>query len=184
MTLKDMEFKKSIVPIFILFFCLFMISVSRGMGESFGVFLLPLSDTFDWDRASVTSIYSVYMFSLGIGSLISGIIFDKFGGKFNYVLGTLLLSCGYYISGYLNELWQFYIFLGVFSGLGASMVGIIPSQSIISKWFNKKLSSALSIAYSGQGLGVLILAPLCQILISKYGWETCLLYTSDAADDL
>jgi MFS family permease len=171
MTLKDMDFKKSIVPIFILFFCLFMISVSRGMGESFGVFLLPLSDTFDWDRASVTSIYSVYMFSLGIGSLISGIIFDKFGGKFNYVLGTLLLSCGYYISGYLNELWQFYIFLGVFSGLGASMVGIIPSQSIISKWFNKKLSSALSIAYSGQGLGVLILAPLCQILISKYGWK-------------
>ena len=85
MTLKDMDFKKSIVPIFILFFCLFMISVSRGMGESFGVFLLPLSDTFDWDRASVTSIYSVYMFSLGIGSLISGIIFDKFGGKFNYV---------------------------------------------------------------------------------------------------
>ena len=51
------------------------------------------------------------------------------------------------------------------------MVGIIPSQSIISKWFNKKLSSALSIAYSGQGLGVLILAPLCQILISKYGWK-------------
>ena len=62
-------------------------------------------------------------------------------------------------------------FLRSFSGLGASMVGIIPSQSIISKWFNKKLSSALSIAYSGQGLGVLILAPLCQILISKYGWK-------------
>ena len=70
MTLKDRDFKKSIVPIFILIFCLLMISVSRGMGESFGVFLLPLSDTFNWDRASVTSIYSVYMFSLGIGSLI------------------------------------------------------------------------------------------------------------------
>ena len=123
MTLKDRDFKKSIVPIFILIFCLLMISVSRGMGESFGVFLLPLSDSFNWDRASVTSIYSVYMFSLGIGSLISGIIFDKFGGKFNYVLGTLLLSCGYYLSGYLNELWHFYIFLGIFGGFGASMVG-------------------------------------------------------------
>ena len=85
-----------VLAIFILFFCLFMISVSRGMGESFGVFLLPLSDTFDWDRASVTSIYSVYMFSLGIGSLISGIIFDKFFGTlygilFSYILFSSIL---------------------------------------------------------------------------------------------
>ena len=41
------------------------------MGESFGVFLLPLSNYFSWDRASVTSIYSIYMFFLGLGSLLS-----------------------------------------------------------------------------------------------------------------
>jgi len=156
--------------ILVLIFCLFMTSFSRGMGESFGVFLLPLSHHFDWARASVTSIYSIYMFFLGLGSLLSGIAFDKFGSKFNYIFGTILLSIAYGSSGYLNKLWEFYLFLGVLGGVGASMVGIVPSQSILAKWFDKRLSTALSIAYAGQGLGVLFLAPLSQILINKYGW--------------
>ena len=109
--------------ILVLIFCLFMTSFSRGMGESFGVFLLPLSHHFDWTRASVTSIYSIYMFFLGIGSLLSGIAFDKFGSKFNYIFGTILLSIAYGSSGYLNKLWEFYLFLGVLGGVGASMVG-------------------------------------------------------------
>ena len=140
------------------------------MGESFGVFLGPLSEYFNWDRASVTSIYSVYMFCLGIGSLFSGLLFDRFGSKFNYIFGTFLLCLAYGLSGFLQELWHFYIIIGFCGGLGASLVGIVPSQSILSKWFEKKLSSALSIAYAGQGLGVLFLAPLCQILINKHGW--------------
>ena len=55
----------------------------------------------------------------------------------------------------LQKLWEFYLFLGVLGGIGASMVGIVPSQSILIKWFDKRLSTALSIAYAGQGLGVL-----------------------------
>ncbi len=147
-----------------------MTSLSRGMGESFGVFLLPLSDYFSWDRASVTSIYSIYMFFLGLGSLLSGISFDRYGAKFNYIFGTSLLAIAYGTAGDLEHLWQFYLFLGIMGGIGASMVGIVPSQSILLKWFDKRLSSALSIAYAGQGLGVLFLAPICQILIVKYGW--------------
>ena len=142
------------------------------MGESFGVFLLPLSDYFSWDRASVTSIYSIYMFFLGLGSLLSGILFDRYGARFNYIFGTSLLILAYGAAGYLEHLWQFYLFLGIMGGIGASMVGIVPSQSILLKWFDKRLSSALSIAYAGQGLGVLFLAPICQILIVKYGWGT------------
>ena len=141
------------------------------MGESFGVFLLPLSDYFSWDRASVTSIYSIYMFFLGLGSLLSGILFDKYGAKFNYIFGTSLLAIAYGTAGFLEYLWQFYLFLGIMGGIGASMVGIVPSQSILFKWFDKRLSSALSIAYAGQGLGVLFLAPICQVLIGKYGWS-------------
>ena len=66
-----------------------MTTFSRGMGESFGVFLLPLSDHFNWNRASVTSVYSIYMFCLGVGSLLSGMAFDRYGAQFNYIFGTI-----------------------------------------------------------------------------------------------
>ena len=87
------------------------------------------------------------------------------------MFGMGLLAIAYGLSGYLNSIWQFYLILSFFGGVGASMVGVIPAQSLISRWFNKNLGSALSIAYAGQGLGVLILAPLSQLSIVEFGWQ-------------
>ena len=141
-----------------LFFCLIMTAFSRGAGESFTVFLLPLSEHFHWERAAVASVYSVYMVALGIGSLIAGLAFDRYGARLNYLVGCGLLAIAYGLAARLDSLWQFYLVLGVCGGLGAAMVGIIPSQSLISRWFDQRLSTALSIAYAGQGLGTLFMA--------------------------
>jgi len=171
-------FIASLFSLFVLFYCLTLTSISRGAGESYAVFLLPLSSHFSWDRASVSSIYSVYMVCLGIGSLLSGLSFDKYGPRFNYMVGLGLLSIAYGLLDSLSSIWQFYIFLGILGGLGASMVGVIPAQSLVSRWFDKNLGTALSIAYAGQGLGVLIMAPLSQISIDHFGWQTSYKYIS------
>ena len=171
-------FIASLFSLFVLFYCLTLTSISRGAGETFAVFLLPLSSHFSWDRASVSSIYSIYMVCLGIGSLLSGLSFDKYGPRFNYMVGLGLLSIAYGLLDSLSSIWQFYIFLGILGGLGASMVGVIPAQSLVSRWFDKNLGTALSIAYAGQGLGVLIMAPLSQISIDHYGWQASYKYIS------
>ncbi len=169
--------KNKLPPQFlILLFCVLMTAISRGMGETFGVFLVPLSTHFEWNRASITSVYSIYMLSLGFGSLIAGLIFDRFGARFNYLFGTGLLVTSYTIAGVLEYLWQFYLFVGFLGGLGAAMVGIIPAQSLISRWFNTRLASALSIAYAGQGLGTLIMAPAAQFCILWIGWSDTYTY--------
>jgi MFS family permease len=152
-------------------FCMLMIASSRGMGETYGIFLLPLSDNFGWNRANVTSIYAVYMISFGFGSLLSGIAYDRFGPRFNYSFGLLLLSACYGLAGSLSSIVDFYLVIGVCGGLGAAMVGIVPMQSLISKWFTHKRTTALSIAYSGQGIGVMVLAPTSQFMIEKFGWQ-------------
>jgi len=155
----------------VLFFCLTLTAISRGMGETFGVFLLPLSAHFDWERATVTSVYSIYMVSLGIGSLLSGMAFDRFGARFNYCAGVALLTIAYGLAGKLNYLWQFYLAIGVCAGLGAAMVGIVPTQSLVSRWFDKRLATALSVAYAGQGLGALMMVPLAQLAIERFEWS-------------
>ena len=168
----------SFSSLLVLFYCLTLTSISRGAGESFAVFLLPLSTHFSWDRASVASIYSIYMVCLGLGSLLSGLSFDKYGPRFNYMVGLGLLSIAYGFLGNFSSIWQFYGFLGVLGGIGASMVGVIPAQSLVSRWFDKNLGTALSIAYAGQGLGVLIMAPLSQISIDHFGWQLSYKYIS------
>ncbi len=152
-------------------FCMIMIAASRGMGESYGIFLLPLSEAFGWSRANVTSIYAVYMVSFGFGSLLSGIVFDHFGPRFNYTIGLCMLAGCYWYAGNLESILSFYLVIGVCGGAGAAMVGIVPTQSLITRWFTNRRSTALSIAYSGQGLGMMLLAPTAQIMIESSGWQ-------------
>jgi len=150
----------------LLLFCVLLTAISRGAGETFSVFLLPLSQHFGWERAAVASVYSVYMVSLGVGSLLAGLVFDRLGARFCYLLGTSMLAVTYGLAGSLQSLWQFYLLPGVCGGIGAAMLGIIPAQSLVSRWFDKRLSLAMSIAYAGQGLGQLALVPLAQLAIT------------------
>ena len=172
MVLKPIFWPKiSLVPFFVFLFCLVMIASSRGIGESYAIFLLPLSDSFHWKRANVTSIYAVYMIAFGFGSLLSGLVFDRLGPRFNYTIGLGLLTGCYYFAGYLDSLLSFYLVVGLCGGIGAAMVGIVPTQSLISRWFKKRRGTILSITYSGQGLGVMALAPTAQIAIQEVGWQ-------------
>lgn len=148
-----------------------MIAASRGMGETYAVFLLPISDNFGWNRASVTSVYSVYMIAFGFGSLLSGLVFDRLGPRYNYLIGLALLASSYGLAGQVTSLLSFYLVIGVCGGVGAAMVGIVPTQSLISRWFTRRRTTALSLAYSGQGIGVMLLAPAAQMAIDKFGWQ-------------
>ena len=153
-----------------------MTALSRGAGETFSVFLLPLSGDFDWERASVASVYSVYMVSVGLGSLLAGVTFDRFGARFNYLSGSLILAMTYLSAGKLDQLWQFYLVIGIGGGIGASMIGLVPTQSLVSRWYHKRLSTALSVGYASQGLGTLTLVPLVQWFIERSDWQNA--YTS------
>ncbi|NQV98689.1 MAG: MFS transporter [Rhodospirillales bacterium] len=173
--------QSSLVPGLLIFaFCLLMIAASRGMGETYAVFLLPLSVEFGWNRASVTSVYAVYMVAFGFGCLLSGIVYDRLGPRFNYLIGlVLLVSCyGFAGSGWLTSLAAFYLVIGICGGVGAAMVGVVPMQSLISKWFFRGRATALSIAYSGQGIGVMLLAPTAQFTIDRVGWQGAYLQAS------
>jgi predicted MFS family arabinose efflux permease len=58
------------------------------------------------------------------------------------------------------------------------MVGIVPTQSLIARWFVRGRTTALSIAYSGQGIGVMLLAPAAQITIEAIGWQDAYMLAS------
>ena len=159
-------------------FCLMMIAASRGMGETYAIFLLPLSDSFGWNRASVTSIYSIYMVAFGFGSLLSGLVFYRLGPRFNYMIGLGMLAGCYGFAGKLESILSFYLVIGICGGVGAAMVGIVPTQSLIARWFMRGRTTALSIAYSGQGIGVMLLAPAAQITIEAVGWQDAYMLAS------
>ena len=147
---------------------------ARGIHSSFGVFYVALLDTFGWSRAITAGVFSVVLIVDAVVSPIVGHLLDRFGPKKVVGAGCLLLTAGLLLSSRIESLWEFYLFFGLVSALGLSFMGMIPHVVLVSEWFLTKRASALGVVYSGTGIGILLLAPLSEWLISTWGWERAL----------
>ena len=145
--------------------------LSRGIGESYAVFLLPLAREFGADRASLTGVYSTYMLFAGMMSPLAGIAFDRLGPRFCYCVGLALFGSAYALAGWLDALWQLYVLVGVTGGIGAALIGMVPASGLANRWFRARLASAMGVLYAALGTGLLIIAPGTQWLIERYGWR-------------
>ena len=155
----------------VLALCFAMSVLGRGLGESFTVFLLPISQGFGWDRAEVISIYSMAALAGGLAAPIVGRLFDRSGPRAVYSLGLILLGGAFLAAAYAQHLWQFQFSLGFCVGLGIACIGNVPSSILLGRWFGPKLPTAMAVVYSATGAGVLILLPLSQVLIDRLGWR-------------
>ena len=145
--------------------------LGRGVGDTFIVFLLPLSETFGWTRAQVSSVYSIYLVVTGLAAPLTGLLLDRWGPRVVYPAGLALLASGCLLAGHLTQLWQFQACIGVLNGVGVSMLGMVPASMLISRWFRERMSTAMGIAYAGFGTGTLVIVPLAQYLIESHGWR-------------
>ena len=159
------------VALNVLALCFALSVVGRGLGESFTVFLLPISEDFGWDRAQVVSVFSLSALSGGLAAPLIGRLFDRSGPRSIYALGLLLLGGALLVAANANHLWQLQLSLGLCAGFGIAFIGNVPNSILLGRWFGPRLPTAMAIVYSATGAGVLILLPLSQILIDRLGWR-------------
>jgi len=155
----------------VLALCFALSVLGRGLVESFTVFLLPISESFGWDRARVVSIYSLTALAAGLAAPVAGRLFDRSGPRIVYSAGLLLLGSAFLIAAYAQQLWQFQLSLGLGVGIGAALIGNVPNSILLGRWFGPRLPTAMAVVYSATGAGVLILLPLSQVLIDHFGWR-------------
>jgi len=159
------------VALSVLSLCFALAVLGRGLGESFTVFLKPISDNFGWDRARVVSAYSLSQLAGGLSAPVIGRLFDHAGPRSVYALGLALLGAAFLIAAHSQHLWQFQLSLGLFVGIGAALIGNVPNSILLGRWFGTRLPTAMAVVYSATGAGVLALLPASQILIDHFGWR-------------
>ncbi|WBU27681.1 MFS transporter [Rhodopseudomonas palustris] len=175
-----MDHRASRTGLFILGLCFVLSLLGRGLGESFTVFLLPISASFGWDRAEVVSIYSLTALCTGLASPLVGRLFDRSGPRVVYTLGMTLLGGALLIAAYAERLWQLQLTVGLCVGLGIAFTGNVPNSILLGRWFGARLPTAMAVVYSAIGAGVLVMLPIAQLLIERVGWREAYLILGGA----
>jgi MFS family permease len=163
--------KPARVALNVLALCFALSVLGRGLGESFTVFLKPISEDFGWDRAQVVSVYSLIWLAGGLTAPLVGRLFDRAGPRTVYSLGLVLLGGAFLIASHAQYLWQFQLSIGLCVGIGIAFIGNVPNSILLGRWFGPRLPTAMAILYSATGAGVLILLPASQLLIDHVGWR-------------
>jgi len=142
---------------------------------SFGVFFKPMMEEFGWTRAMTAGAASLRSIEGGVAGPVVGWAVDKHGSRRVILFGALVSGLGFAMMPFVNSLVGFYVIYGVLVSIGMSAMLYIPAFVAISKWFNRRLSRALSVLAVGAGLGGLIFAPISALIIRHFGWRMAFL---------
>jgi len=138
--------------------------------DSFGVFIKPLLNEFDWTRATISATYSLSFLIYGFVGIAIGALTDKFGPRKILTACGVCLGLGYLLMSQVKSLWQLYLFEGIIIGIGMSAL-YAPIMSLIARWFIHRRGLMTGIVLAGLGTGQLVLPPVISRLISIYDWR-------------
>ena len=150
-------------------FLILFITVGIGLYAP-PVFLVPLQEHFGWSRAAIATASAIAAVVSGMVSPLVGAWIDKYGSRKVMTFGALLMGSAFLLLSEMGALWHLYA-LSALAAVGITCCAWIPTQTLISNWFNKKRGLAMGIALTGIGLGGLVMAPLAALLIAQLGWR-------------
>jgi MFS family permease len=149
---------------------------ARADSASFAVFVDPLVALFGWSRGDISFAYAL-AFLLGLPTTVAmGWLGDRYGARPLMIAASILISVGTILLGTITELWQFYLFYGLFVGSMGHAAFTVLLPVIVTRWFHRHMGLAVGIYWGALGLGPVLFAPLFSWLIQTRGWEQAFTY--------
>lgn len=148
-----------------------MVSYSPAVQQPYGVYLLPISQSFGWSRTMVSLGYSVVPLVAAPLVFCVGALIDRRGNRpviLAQAVGIPVLLLAF--SVLQPVVWQF-VLIAALGGLVASASTPASLSSILLQWFDRRLGLALGLSMAALGIGTAVLPPLIAHWIAIWGWR-------------
>ena len=100
-----------------------------------------------------------------------GRLMDRRGPLLVIEFGVVAMTAGLLLATLARTPWQLYLSLGALVGGGVNCLAYTGQSLYLTRWFVRRRGLALSIAFSGVGLGSVTLLPWLQSVIENSGWR-------------
>lgn len=148
------------------------VSVTPAVHSVFGLFLLPLSTTFGWTRASISGALGLIALVAACALPFLGRYADRHGAR-NLVLGGCLLFAAAIASLALSNgsLPRFYLSFSLIALTGCAASPPILSK-VVAQWFDRNRGAMLGISAGvGGGVGSTVIPIVAALMMPAFGWR-------------
>jgi MFS family permease len=138
---------------------------------AFSLLLPPLISEFRWERGLIAGAFSFGFLVSAVLSPFVGRLMDRRGPRIVIEGGVCLMAAGLLTAPAIESPWQLYATVGVLVGCGANLTSFTAQSLFLPNWFVRRRGLAMSIAFSGVGVGAFVLLPWLQTIIDREGWR-------------
>src|SRR5215475_4571230 len=146
-------------------------AVGVNARTAFSLLFPPLLDEFRWERGLTAGAFSFGFLATAAVSPFLGRLMDRGGPRVVIELGVALMAAGFMLAPLVSRPWHLYVTLGVLTGGGGVCLGYTGHALFLPNWFVRRRGLALSLAFSGVGVGSVVVLPAVQTLIDGRGWR-------------
>ena len=146
-------------------------AVGVNARTAFSLLFPPILDEFGWERGVTAGAFSFgFLVSAALSPLV-GRLMDRRGPRVVIEMGVIVMAAGLMLAPLVSRPWHLYATLGVLVGGGGNCLGYTGQSLFLPNWFVRRRGLALSLAFSGVGVGSIVLLPWLQTVIARAGWR-------------
>jgi len=150
-------------------FCIALVTV--GGRNAFGVFVVPMSEEFSWNRSTISLAAAIGFLVNGLSQPWLGRLCDRFGGR-QVILVSLALFGGTTVLCALTfHLVFFLVIFGLLMSIAWSGASLTTTNALLSRWFQRQRATVLSLSTAGASAGGLLLVPFAMYVLQRTDWR-------------
>jgi MFS family permease len=145
--------------------------VTVGGRSAFGVFVVPMSEEFGWNRSTISLAAALGFLVNGLSQPFLGRLFDTLGGRrvilaslTTFGITTVLLATTFHIVFLI-------LIFGVIMSIAWSGSSLTTTSALLSRWFQRQRATVLSLSTAGASAGGLLLVPLAMAVLQRTDWR-------------
>jgi MFS family permease len=159
-----------------------ILTLAMGIRHGLGLFLLPVTSEFGWNREAFSFALAIQNLLWGISQPFTGMIADRYGAPKALIAGALFYATGLALMTASSSPLLFSLSAGALIGLALSCCTFSVISGVIGRNFPAhKRSQALGISAAAGSFGQFLMVPFEQTLIDGIGWSNALLLLAGLA---
>jgi len=147
-------------------------ALAWGARSSFALYYVAMLEEFAWGRGPTALGFSLSWLGFVVFAPVAGWLSDRWGARTVVTAGGVILGTALALTGQVTSLPQYYLCFGLLGAAGIAGM-LIPSTTIVTRWFVRSRGTAMGVLSTGPGSAV-VFYPLNAWLIAHLGWRTAL----------